>query len=74
MSLCVGNCFTTLGSGALGFSGSCGWTFAGLTVARFKICAKWMYAFVVGEPYVRVGMVCFGAFNMFRISVAACRR
>ena len=67
------------GTCAVGDNGSCmvegatldGSARTGLSVARFKICASWMYALVVFDPYCSDGMLRLGSCRMARMSVAA---
>ena len=42
--------------------------------ACFNICDIWIYALVVGDPYVSEGILFFGARKMLTKSVAAYRR
>ena len=49
---------TTLGSS----TGSC--TVGGGLVALFRIWARWMYPLLIALPYVRLGIVFSGFFNM----------
>ena len=67
------------GTCAVGDNGSCmaegatlgGSARTGLSVARFKICASWMYALAVFDPYCSDGMLRLGSCKMARMSVAA---
>ena len=43
-------------------------------VARFNICALWKYAFVVGEPYVRDGILDSGVYKISAKSIATWRK
>ena len=54
--------FSTIGS-----LGEMGWL-----VARFRIWASWIYAFVVCELYWRDGILFCGSCKIARISAAAC--
>ena len=81
----VGNTsWTTLGVGTVDIAisvtlgGGCLFIVAltglGCCVARLRICANWIYAFVTGVPYVNVGSVGRACCNICTKSVAACRR
>ena len=49
-------------------------TRTGLSVALFKICASWMKALVVLDPYYNVGILCVGSCRIDSKSVAAWRK
>ena len=72
----VGTGTTTLGGGLGTFEaifstlGSLG--AMGCLVARFKICASLMYAFVVSDPYHNFGIVLVGSCKTARISAGGC--
>jgi hypothetical protein len=70
------DCCVTLGAGAsnVGREGMSGGCCAGFVMALLGICATWMNALVVVDPYWRDGMLLALSCKIVKMSEAAWRR